>query len=94
VSKRSDTLIKVSDFGVSKILTTGTEMDTHVGTQYYKAPEILSNTHQVYTEKVDIWSMGVMLYFWYVHTTWVAVLITSFVTKNMKPLMSVICVVV
>jgi len=53
---------------VSKILRPGTEMDTIVGTPYYRAPEILSNTQQVYTNKVDVWSMGILLYFWYVHT--------------------------
>jgi serine/threonine protein kinase len=57
----------VTDFGVSKILKPGTEMDTKVGTPFYRAPEILSNSNQVYTKQVDIWSMGIMLYFWYVH---------------------------
>lgn len=64
-SKGNETLIKVADFGVSKILTPGTKMDTHVGTPFYTAPEILNNTREVYTKQVDIWSMGVVLYFWY-----------------------------
>lgn len=62
-SKENETLIKVADFGVSKILTPGTKMDTHVGTPLYTAPEILNNTHEVYTKQVDIWSMGIVLYF-------------------------------
>jgi len=66
-SKASETLIKVADFGVSKILRPGTQMDTHVGTPYYQAPEILDTPHQAYTKQVDIWSMGILLYFWYVH---------------------------
>jgi serine/threonine protein kinase len=66
-SKAPETLIKVADFGVSKILTPGTQMDTGVGTLYYKAPEILDTPH-TYTKQVDIWSMGILLYFWYVHS--------------------------
>jgi serine/threonine protein kinase len=65
-SKASETLIKVADFGVSKILRPGTQMDTHVGSPHYQAPEIF-DTPQAYTKQVDIWSMGILLYFWYVH---------------------------
>ena len=73
-SKAPETLIKVADFGVSKILTPGTKMDTHVGTPYYQAPEILDTHNHTYTKQVDIWSMGILLYFWYVHSA-----ITEFV---------------
>jgi serine/threonine protein kinase len=66
-SKASETLIKVADFGVSKILREGTQMDTHVGTPYYQAPEILNKPHQAYTKQADIWSMRILLYFWYVN---------------------------
>ena len=66
-SKASETLIKVADFGVSKILRPGTRMDTNVGTPYYQAPEIFDTPNQAYTKQVDIWSMGILLYFWYVH---------------------------
>jgi Serine/threonine protein kinase len=66
-SKASETLIKVADFGVSKILRPGTQMDTHVGTPHYQAPEILDPNKYTYTKQVDIWSMGILLYFWYVH---------------------------
>jgi calcium-dependent protein kinase len=63
-SKESETLIKVADFGVSKILRPGTQMDTRVGTQCYQAPEILDAPKYTYTRQVDIWSMGILLYFW------------------------------
>lgn len=79
-SKASETLIKVADFGVSKILRPGTQMDTHVGTPYFQAPEILDTTFQAYTKQVDIWSMGILLYFWYVNyalTEFVAFMVTA-----------------
>jgi calcium-dependent protein kinase len=65
-SKESETLIKVADFGVSKILKPGTQLVTNVGTPYYQAPEILDAPNHPYTKQVDIWSMGILLYFWYV----------------------------
>ena len=74
-SKASETLIKVTDFGVSKILSPGTKMDTHVGTPYYQAPEIFDKASPTYTKQVDIWSMGILLYYWYVHFA-----VTEFIT--------------
>ena len=66
-SKTSETLIKVADFGVSKILRPGTQMVTYVGSPCYQAPEISDTHNHTYTKQVDIWSMGILLYFWYVH---------------------------
>jgi serine/threonine protein kinase len=77
-SKGNETLIKVADFGVSKILTPGTKMDTLVGTPFYTAPEILNNTHEVYTKQVDIWSMGIVLYFWYDHANTIQCICSSY----------------
>jgi serine/threonine protein kinase len=77
-SKKSETLIKVADFGVSKILRPGTQMDTRVGTEYYRAPEIMDAPSHAYTKQVDIWSMGILLYYWYVYYT-----LTEFVAFTM-----------
>jgi len=57
----------VADFGVSKILRPGTQLQTDVGTPFFQAPEILDKAIPTYTKQVDIWSMGILLYFWYVH---------------------------
>lgn len=62
--KRSDEhlLLKVSDFGLSKILRPSNVefMKTRCGTPAYVAPEILLGEN--YTSSVDIWSLGVVLY--------------------------------
>lgn len=52
-------VIKISDFGVSKIIT-NEKMSTQVGTPSYFAPEVL--TGNGYDNSVDYWSIGVILY--------------------------------
>lgn len=61
-----ETLVKVSDFGLSKFVAKGSIMKTLCGTPYYLAPEVLSTKGEgTYNKKVDIWSLGVVLYAWY-----------------------------
>lgn len=55
--------MKVSDFGLSKILTDESRANTKCGTPYYIAPEIINAANNFYDRKVDIWSLGVLLYF-------------------------------
>lgn len=51
--------VKLIDFGTSATLDKHNKMTNTYGTAYYIAPEvILSN----YTEKCDLWSVGVILY--------------------------------
>lgn len=53
--------IKIGDFGTSKILTEYLNYgQTQIGTPYYMAPEIFKRIR--YTNKVDIWSLGIVLY--------------------------------
>ncbi|XP_053987689.1 serine/threonine-protein kinase Chk2-like [Hylaeus anthracinus] len=57
------TLAKVSDFGLSKLVDAQTMMKTFCGTPMYVAPEILFSTGRgSYTNQVDVWSLGVILY--------------------------------
>ena len=57
------TLVKVSDFGLSKFVDAETMMKTFCGTMMYVAPEILlTHGRGAYTNKVDVWSLGVILY--------------------------------
>lgn len=56
---KNNNLIKVIDFGASQKFDPNKTMSQIYGTAYYIAPEILK---QQYTEKCDIWSIGVILY--------------------------------
>ncbi|GFF34984.1 serine/threonine-protein kinase RAD53 [Aspergillus lentulus] len=61
--------VKIADFGISKrISTKQTNLKTRVGTDGYRAPEILSlfdssKRDSLYTSAVDIWSLGCVLYY-------------------------------
>lgn len=59
-TKDDDSIVKISDFGLSKIIAQA-DMRTVCGTQMYVAPEVLKNKG-AYTNKVDIWSLGCLLY--------------------------------
>ena len=52
--------LKIADFGLSKVGNAGV---THVGTPYTKAPEVYEGKGKVsYSNKADIWSLGVIFY--------------------------------
>ncbi|XP_014246451.1 ovarian-specific serine/threonine-protein kinase Lok [Cimex lectularius] len=56
-------LIKVTDFGLSKVINSQTKMKTACGTLQYAAPEVVFAKYiGPYSKKVDIWSLGVILY--------------------------------
>jgi calcium/calmodulin-dependent protein kinase I len=55
-----DATIKISDFGLAKVISTNDLMMTACGTPSYVAPEIL--TGKGYSMAVDYWAIGVILY--------------------------------
>lgn len=60
-TKDPDSEIKISDFGLSKVLDQGSNvMYTVCGTSAYAAPEVGIN--QNYDNRCDSWSLGVILY--------------------------------
>lgn len=56
-----ETGVKIIDFSTSREFSSTSRMTTKVCTLHYVAPEILSSDNG-YTEKVDIWAYGVLLY--------------------------------
>lgn len=64
VSDAAKTRVKVGDFGLSKLIVDdGSLLRTVCGTPCYAAPEIWDENHTVYDKKVDVWSLGVILYY-------------------------------
>ena len=57
--KGIDSKLKLIDFGLAKSISSDRKMTTKTGTCYYVSPEILAGP---YTEKCDIWSLGVILF--------------------------------
>jgi aurora kinase len=53
--------IKISDFGWSVHAPTN-RRTTMCGTLDYLPPEMLSGSHNSYTDKIDLWSLGVLMY--------------------------------
>jgi len=57
--------VKITDFGASKFSNDGYSVSqTRVGTEQYWAPEVQDarKSKKSYNEKVDLWSLGVVLY--------------------------------
>ena len=54
-----DDRVKLGDFGISRLLSSQTELAaTCVGTPYYLSPELISG--QGYDGRTDVWSLGVI----------------------------------
>jgi len=63
VKSAHEDIIKLSDFGLSRIVDETTKMKTMCGTPQYVAPEILTNSDTSgYGKACDLWSLGVILY--------------------------------
>ncbi|CDW74839.1 serine threonine-specific protein kinase [Stylonychia lemnae] len=54
-----DQTIKICDFGFASY---GEQTNANVGKQEYMAPEV-NNGNQNYNKSIDIWSLGIMLYY-------------------------------
>ena len=52
--------LKVTDFGLSKVLETNQKETFKVGTTLYMAPELFQGVE--YDHKVDSWALGVLVY--------------------------------
>jgi serine/threonine protein kinase len=52
--------VKITDFGLSKIVTSSDQVLDSCGTPAYVAPEVLLK--QPYHKEVDVWALGVIMY--------------------------------
>lgn len=52
--------IKIADLGFAQKFDKDTGLDLVLGTPLYMAPELVQ--HKKYSEKVDVWSLGVITY--------------------------------
>ncbi len=54
--------VKLSDFGMSRELASRNHsaLTNNIGTAAYMAPEVISDTKQLYTNKVDVYSFGIV----------------------------------
>ena len=59
LAKHGLSKIKMVDFGLSDSLINRDHLSTFAGSKYYMAPEVLDSN---YTEKRDLWSVGVIMY--------------------------------
>ncbi|RZF37381.1 hypothetical protein LSTR_LSTR009732 [Laodelphax striatellus] len=55
-----DNVVKVGDFGISKMMSTKSQAHTILGTPYYISPEMCEGKH--YGSKSDVWALGCILY--------------------------------
>ena len=60
INKKGKNIIKLIDFGFSTFLPENGLMNELLGTPQYAAPEIYKGIP--YTTKVDVWSIGIVLY--------------------------------
>lgn len=51
--------VKLTDFGVAKMLRKGKLMSTKVGSPHFMSPQVLAGN---YDESCDVWSLGVIMY--------------------------------
>eukprot|EP01117_Protostelium_nocturnum_P013866 TRINITY_DN5217_c1_g2_i1.p1 TRINITY_DN5217_c1_g2~~TRINITY_DN5217_c1_g2_i1.p1 ORF type:complete len:490 (+),score=120.21 TRINITY_DN5217_c1_g2_i1:94-1563(+) len=63
LSDEVSNVIKLTDFGLARIVGDTEMMKTTCGTPQYVAPEVLSKSESTgYSKQVDVWSLGVLLY--------------------------------
>ncbi|CAD8150298.1 unnamed protein product [Paramecium pentaurelia] len=58
-SRKTNSSLKIIDFGTAKELLESKKLSQRIGTPYYIAPEVISKQ---YDKKCDVWSCGVILF--------------------------------
>lgn len=60
-NKSEDPVLKICDFGLSKVLGVTEKSNEAYGTLAFAAPELIQKIN--YNKSIDIWSLGVIIYF-------------------------------
>ena len=60
IDETVESIIKISDFGLARYVSTDTLATTACGTPGYVAPEIVRGNG--YGKEIDYWSIGIILY--------------------------------
>ena len=56
--------IKVADYGLCALLPSlGASSPEKLESRQYMAPELIESSEEVFNEKVDIWSLGCLVYY-------------------------------
>jgi serine/threonine protein kinase len=64
LNKLDKCLIKLSDYGISKFIDfNDSKEETFYGSIYTMSPEVIENGEEKLTEKSEIWSLGVTIYY-------------------------------
>lgn len=59
-SQMNDFRVKIADLGFAQQFDKDKGLELVLGTPLYMAPELVQ--HQKYSEKVDVWSLGIIVY--------------------------------
>jgi len=63
IKEKGSNIVKITDFGMSRVVCSKSFMKTMCGTPQYVAPEILTSAKtKGYGKACDLWSLGVILY--------------------------------
>ncbi|KAJ7467061.1 kinase-like domain-containing protein [Mycena latifolia] len=71
LTQKTPPIVKIADFGLAKLVDENTALRTMCGTPTYIAPEIITrdSTDVTYTNLVDSWSVGVIVFFMFTKQT-------------------------
>ena len=61
LDKLDKNIIKLSDYGSSKVIST--KLMSSAGTPLTMAPEVLKDEKELINSKSDIWSLGILIYY-------------------------------